>query len=226
MSEIVEAGYDEIAERYLDWSLEADWPGRRLYLEHLIAALPVSAEVLELGCGAGVPATRALLDAGHRVTAVDISASQLELARRNVPEAQLVKADMTELDLPEASFDAVCAFYSLTHVPRVLHAGLLQRIATWLRPQGLFVASLGQTDNPSEVEEDWLGAPMFFSHFNADASVALVESAGFEILRRELNPKAEQAVRLLGRLRRLRRRRPRGRRTVEGGFLWVLARSS
>ena len=206
MRELVEAGYDEIAERYLDWSLESDWPGRRCYLDHLLAALPDCADVLELGCGAGLPATRALLDAGHRVTAVDISAGQLELARRNVPEARLVKADMADLDPPAASFDAVCAFYSLTHVPRELHEALLRRIASWLRPQGLLVASLGRTDNPSEVDEDWLGAAMFFSHFAADASVALVEGAGFEIDRQDFIPQVEHGV--------------------EGGFLWVLARSS
>jgi SAM-dependent methyltransferase len=206
MKEIVEAGYDEIAERYLDWSLESDWPGRRRYLGYLLTALPESGDVLELGCGAGLPVTRALLDAGHRVTAVDISASQLELARRNVPEARLVKADITEVDLPEASFDGVCAFYSLTHVPRELHEALLRRIASWLRPRGVFVASLGKTDNPSQIDEDWLGAPMFFSHFAADAGVALVEGAGFEIARQDFIPQVEHGV--------------------EGGFLWVLARSS
>ncbi len=206
MTELVEAGYDEIAHRYLQWSLLSDWPGRRRFLEHLIEALPDPADVLELGCGAGLPATRALLDAGHRVTAVDISASQLELARRNVPEAGLVKADMAELNLPAASFDAVCAFYSLTHVPRELHEGLLRRIASWLRPGGLVVASFGETDNPAEIDDDWLGAPMYFSHFAADASIALLERAGFEIVRQDFIRQVEHGV--------------------EGGFLWVLARSS
>ena len=33
-------------------------------------------------------------------------------------------------------FDAICAFYSITHVPREQHALLLRRIASWLRPGG------------------------------------------------------------------------------------------
>jgi SAM-dependent methyltransferase len=205
MSDIVEAGYDEIAQRYLEWSLEADWPGRRLYIDYLIAALPSGADVLELGCGAGVPATRALLHAGHRVTAVDISRNQLELARRNVLEAKLLKADIVELELPGAAFDGVCAFYSLTHVPRERHAELLQKILVWLRPGGLFVASFGVSDSPADVEESWLGAPMFFSHFDAATSLRLIREAGFELLRHELVPQVEHGV--------------------EGAFLWVLARS-
>jgi ubiquinone/menaquinone biosynthesis C-methylase UbiE len=205
MKNIVEAGYDAIAERYLEWSLESDWPGRRSYMTHLVDAVPAGADVLELGCGAGIPATRALVDAGLRVTAVDISERQLELARRNVPEARLIKADMTELDLPESSFDAVCAFYSLTHVPRGRHEELLRRIAVWLRRQGIFVASFGGTDNLSEVDEDWFGAPMLFSHFDAATTVVLVENAGFQILRRELIPQVEHGV--------------------EGESLWLVARS-
>jgi SAM-dependent methyltransferase len=204
VSEIVRAGYDAIAERYLEWSLESDWAARRLYLGYLLDELAPRSDVLELGCGAGLPVTRALVDAGHRVTAVDISAAQLELAHRHVPEARLVREDMAELDLPPATFDAVCAFYSLTHVPRDGHAELLARILQWLRPGGLFVASFGRSDNPAEIDEHWLGAPMFMSHFDADTSRRMVEQAGFELIRDELVTQIEHG-------------RP-------GAFLWVLAK--
>jgi cyclopropane fatty-acyl-phospholipid synthase-like methyltransferase len=204
VSEIVRTGYDAIAERYLAWSLENDWPGRRMYLGYLLDALAPGSDVLELGCGAGVPATKALVDAGHRVTAVDLSEAQLELARRHVPEAKLVHADMTDLELAPASFDAVSAFYSLTHVPRVQHSGLLRRIASWLRTNGLLAASFGRTDNPEQIEDDWLGAPMFMSHFDAETSLSLVERAGFEVVRQELVPQVEHGQ--------------------DGAFLWVLAR--
>src|SRR6266508_842668 len=206
MNEIVGAGYDAIAERYLGWSLECDWPGRRLYLQSFLAALERPADVLELGCGAGLPVTRALVDAGHRVTAVDLSSAQLELARRHVPKAQLVQADMAELRFPADEFDGVCAFYSLTHVPRDRHAELLAQIAAWLRPQGIFVASFGATDNPRQMESDWLGAPMFFSHFDAETNRRMVEQAGFELVQHELVPQIEH-----------------GR---ECTFLWVVARRS
>ena len=89
-----------------------------------------------------MPATKRL--AGRfAVTGVDISERSVELARRNVPEAALVRADMAALDLPPGSIDAVTAFYSITHVPREEHAGLLRRVAAWLRPGGLLVATMG-----------------------------------------------------------------------------------
>lgn len=174
-------GYDLIAQRYLDWSGINPSSPRARYLERLLALLPAGAELLELGCGAGVPVARALAER-CRVTGVDISAAQIALARQHVPGATFIQADMAALDFPPASFDAVVGFYSLIHLPRAEHAALLGRIASWLRPGGLLLATMGANDAPGNVEPDWLGAPMFWSHFDADTNRALVRQAGLDVL--------------------------------------------
>jgi SAM-dependent methyltransferase len=124
--------------------------------------------------------TRALTD-GRRVTGIDISARQIALARANVPDATFIHADMTALHLPPASLDAVVAFYSLTHVPRADLPALLDAIHGWLRPGGVLIATMGAQDAPDDIEDDWLGAPMFFSHHGAKKNRAIVRMAGFEI---------------------------------------------
>jgi SAM-dependent methyltransferase len=177
---IVADGYDRIAERYLAWSGERPSPTRRRWLQRALDAIPAGSDVLDLGCGAGVPMTRALAD-GRRVTGVDLSARQVELARVNVPTATFVQADMTTLELSASSLDAVVAFYSLTHVPREDLPALLERIRGWLRPGGVLVATMGAQDAPDDVEDDWLGVPMFFSHHGAKRNRALVRAAGFEV---------------------------------------------
>jgi SAM-dependent methyltransferase len=182
---IVAAGYDQIAERYLAWSDLRPSPTRLRYLELALDLIPVASDVLELGCGAGIPMTAALA-AGRTVTGVDISTTQLEMARRNVPKATFLQADMTTLAFEPARFDAVVAFYSLTHVPRDEHAELLRRIRTWLRPGGLFLATMGADDEPGDVEADWLGVDMYFSHFGARANRRLVEQAGLVVERSEI----------------------------------------
>jgi SAM-dependent methyltransferase len=177
---IVADGYDAIAERYYAWSDARPSATRRRWLARALELIPSGADVLELGCGGGVPMTRALA-AGRRVTGVDISARQIELARAAVPEATFVHADMTALDLSPASFDAVVAFYSLTHVPRADVPALLVAVRRWLRPGGVLIASMGAQDSPDEVEPDWLGAPMFFSHHGAKKNRAIVRRAGFDL---------------------------------------------
>ena len=177
---IVEDGYDQVAERYFEWSDARPSAVRLRWLDEALRRIPLGADVLDLGCGAGVPMTRALA-AGRHVTGVDISTRQLELARVHVPDASFIRADMTALDLPQASLDAVVAFYSMTHVPRTDLPALLASIRRWLRPGGVFFATMGAEDSPDEVEDDWLGAPMFFSHYGAKRNRELVRHAGFDL---------------------------------------------
>jgi len=201
---VVAAGYDEMAERYLAWSDLRPSAARLRYLALADALIPAGADVLDLGCGAGIPMT-ATLAVGRTVTGVDISAAQIALARANVPSATFLQTDLATLDFPSGSFDAVVAFYSLTHVPRAEHAALFGRIRSWLRPGGVFVASLGVEDSPDEVEADWLGVDMFFSHFSARVNRRLVAEAGFEIERADVVTEPEDRH--------------------DARFLWVVARA-
>jgi cyclopropane fatty-acyl-phospholipid synthase-like methyltransferase len=201
--EIVGRGYDAIALRYAQWAGTIDSPAMA-WVRELLDLLPTDSDVLELGCGRGVPVTRELAKR-HRVVGVDLSSVQVELARHHVPEATFVHADALELELPAASYDAVVSLYMLGHVPRGEQGGLLGRLALWLRPGGLTLLTMGTGDAEDVVEEDWLGAPMFFASFDADTNRELLAGAGFELLRAEVVPQDEP-----------------GHGVVN--FLWVLAR--
>jgi SAM-dependent methyltransferase len=199
---VVASGYDAMAERFLAWSRQVVDPTRDRLIEELLRLLPGGARVLDLGCGAGVPWTR-LLATRFDVVGVDVSEAQVRLARQNVPEATFVVGDMSTLEYAPGSFDGVTAFYCVSHLPRYSHADLFRRIAAWLEPGGLFLATLGATDSPDWTGE-WLGVPMFFSAFDADTNRAALRAAGFELL-------ADEVVAI---------DEPEG--TVD--FLWVLAR--
>jgi SAM-dependent methyltransferase len=175
---LVASGYDLIAEVYLERYARS--AVRDHWLKKLIALLPQKARILDLGCGAGIPVARELTALGFQVVGVDGSARQIELARANVPWAEFLQADMNSLQFSADSFDAVAAFYSVTHVPRTEHAALFQQIAKWLRPGGVFAASLG-ADKPGDWRGDWLGVEMFFSHFDAETNEQLIREAGFTI---------------------------------------------
>jgi SAM-dependent methyltransferase len=200
--DVVRRGYDAIAERYATWRIDGN-PAAALVAD-LDSRLAPRSNVLELGCGNGRPAAVVLAD-HHVYSGVDISAEQLKRARSLVPNARFIEADYTTLEIEERSLDAVVAILTLTHVPRAEHAALLARIARWLRPGGLFLASLGAADLPDEIA-DWLGAPMYFSHFDAATNRRLVLDAGFEIVRNEVVTMVEDGH-------------------GETSFLWILARA-
>src|SRR5215831_8190208 len=134
---IVADGYNSIAERYAQWSRdEVVDRTRPKYVSLLLDSLPSGADVLELGCGGGAPTTQQLANR-FRVTGVDISERQIELARQTVRRAMFVCDDMTRVSFPPDSFEAVASFYAFNHLPFGELPGFLRRIAGWLRPGGL-----------------------------------------------------------------------------------------
>jgi SAM-dependent methyltransferase len=199
--EVVRRGYEAIGARYAEWAGTVASPLDR-YLDDLDSRLSAGTEILDLGCGAGGPAAR--LARRHRLTCVDQSEVQLELAKSAVPHAAFLHSDMTALDLPAGSIGAVLALYSILHVPGEEQPALVRRIAGWLRPGGLFLATLGLHENPGFVDADWLGAPMFSSSLGAAAYLALVADAGLELVTANVETQDEHGA------------------TV--AFLWVLAR--
>lgn len=177
---VVASGYDRLVDRYLEWGEAIEGDPRDRMVAAFAARLPDGARVLELGCGSGVPSTQQLARR-FKVTGVDISPRQIELARRNVPGAAFVCADIASLDFPDASFDGVVALYAISHLPREEHARLFADVFSWLAPGGLFLATLGATDSPDWTGE-WLGEPMYFSSHDAATNRRLVRDAGFELL--------------------------------------------
>jgi len=179
--EIVRQGYDEIAGAYAVWAAGIDSPERQRATEHLLTALPEGAAVLDLGCGNGLPTTAALARR-FAVTGADISKAQLERACVNVPGATFVQRDMATLEFPAGSFAAIISCYAVIHLPRAEHLPLFERVARWLAPGGWFILSLGAGGSDGGVEPDWLGAPMYWSHYDESGSRALLEQAGFELI--------------------------------------------
>jgi ubiquinone/menaquinone biosynthesis C-methylase UbiE len=178
---LVAESYDRIAERYLEWRAEQHREGTGQWVSILSERLHHGSKVLDLGCGAGVPLTKSLAET-FEVTGLDISPRQIELAHLNVPNARFIIGDMVAHDFRPQSFDAVVASYSLFHVPRAEHKTLLRKIATWLRPGGFFLANFGIADVEVDYEEDWLGAPMFWSSFDAETERAHLRHHGFKLL--------------------------------------------
>jgi SAM-dependent methyltransferase len=197
----VQAAYDTLGPRFGEWAEAIEGDPWDRFLEELEIRLPRGSRVLDLGCGNGTKIAR--LTGTVELVAVDLSKEQLRLARANLPGSTLVQGDFGALDFASETFDAVTGFYSIMHVPRDEHRGLFERIAGWLKPGGLFLASLSHVGGPDRTYE-WLGVEMFFSGFGAETNRQLVRDAGFELILDELVWMQEPGS--------------------EVAFLWVLAR--
>jgi SAM-dependent methyltransferase len=115
-------------------------------LKRLLPAAP--ARILDAGCGPGLYAVP-LASAGHLVTGIDVSAPALRhargLARSTQPRgtARFVQADLRDVELPGARFDAaLLVYYVLEAFPRIVQPMVLGRIAAALAPGGLLIAEM------------------------------------------------------------------------------------
>jgi len=181
--EIVREGYNTIASKYLEAREEAVREKRSedlLLLQDLVQRLPKGAKVLDAGCGSGVPVTR-FLSQSLEVIGVDFSDAQINLARKLVPEAQFVCQDMTKLVFSDNSFDAICSYYAIIHVPRQQHKALLQNFYRILKPSGLVLLCMGSGNLAADIEV-YLGTQMYWSHYDSDTNIKMLEECGFKIV--------------------------------------------
>ncbi|KAF2689818.1 S-adenosyl-L-methionine-dependent methyltransferase [Lentithecium fluviatile CBS 122367] len=201
------ATYDALAQTYAKHFVQPADPRRLKHLNTVLTLLQEAvkdskeepAKVLELGCGAGIPVTKALLEHAApklHVTANDLSPVQISLARANLgtyeAEGRLVlhEGDMHALTCEPSSFSAIVAFHSLIHLPRTEQTSLLAPIAAWLKPGGLFLANFATDEIESVVDPTWLGEEkgwVYWSSWGEEGSVRMVEEAGLEVLAREVS---------------------------------------
>jgi ubiquinone/menaquinone biosynthesis C-methylase UbiE len=171
----VQEAYDGMADVYADLAGTGSVPQP---VERFRAGLADDADLLDAGCGAG---RETLGSVGERGVGLDFSREQLRRARTNV-SAALVQGDMTALPFADDSFDAVCAFYSLIHVPLDDHPTVIEEFARVLRPGGTLLVTEGGVEwtgsNP-----DWLdsGTEMRWSMAGPEATREQLPEAGFEV---------------------------------------------
>ena len=188
-TEIVRRGYDALSYLY---RRDDEYPAQYAsWLATLRQRLPTSADILDLGCGCGIPVAKTLSHGGHRVTGVDLSQVQINRARALVPLATFRCADATRVTFPDGAFDTVICLYALIHMPTDSQAQLITRIATWLRPGGWLLATTGAHDWTG-TEDHWLGgtATMWWSHPDAATYREWITQVGLHIDSEEFVPEA------------------------------------
>jgi len=175
----VREGYNAIANRYLA-ERTRDSEDVRL-LNDFIERLPADAKVLDAGCGAGIPISQKLSER-FQVTGVDFSGAQIELAKKNVPDGTFLCEDMTKLGFPENSFDGITSYYAIIHIPREEHQALLVNFHRMLKPGGFALLCLGAENLVDDVDENFLGTRMYWSHYDTETYLKLLKECGFSIL--------------------------------------------
>ena len=123
----------------------ARWSQRRHRRSPLLAewlrGLPADARLLDLGCGGGRDAGN-LDQREYRVVGLDRTSALLSAGRRRYPSLPRVRADLRQLPFQAMSFDGLWAAASLMHLPKPVARRMLTDLCRFVRPGGLFAATV------------------------------------------------------------------------------------
>jgi ubiquinone/menaquinone biosynthesis C-methylase UbiE len=147
----------------------------RAWLERFLALAPPGAPALSLGCGAGEPVERFLIEAGRPLVGVDFSPEMLALARGRFPRQAWIEADMRDLDLGRR-FGGVLAWDSFFHLTASDQRAMFAVFARHLEPGGalLFTCGPGAGEAVGAVEAD----PVYHASLSPAEYAALMEAHG------------------------------------------------
>ena len=182
--------YDIIAQ----WFAENRYQGlmEKSYLDSLLRITGDNAEILDLGCGTGIPVMKYLLSKGIQVAGVDASYRMLEIAKNNFPSEDFILADMRQLSL-DRKFDAVIAWHSFFHLRPEDQPGMFGIFRAHLKPGGVLLFTSGK-----EYGEAWgMNGGVNLCHGSLDAGEyrLLLETNGFRVLQyKEDDPECGNAT--------------------------------
>jgi 2-polyprenyl-3-methyl-5-hydroxy-6-metoxy-1,4-benzoquinol methylase len=183
--------YNRIAEDWhRDHSQDDWWMGGT---DAFIEALPTGAHILDVGCGSGVK-SEYLIAHGFKVTGIDISDKLLEIAKREVPEAEFRVLSMMNLNSMPGTFDGVFAQASLLHIPKKDAGDVVKQMSARLVPGGLLYIAVkesreGKPDEGLEKENDYgFEYQRFFSYFTMTELERFMADAGMQIVQTLRNP--------------------------------------
>ena len=141
--------------------------------------LPKGAAVIDLGCGSGLPISRALVDEGVSLFAVDASPSMIHAFRNNFPGTPVMCESVLDSFFFIRRFDGVVAWGLMFLLLPEEQRRLIQRMADILQPDGrlLFTAAA----EPAEWEDAMTGLKS--RSLGAEEYRRLLAAAGLSVLR-------------------------------------------
>jgi cyclopropane fatty-acyl-phospholipid synthase-like methyltransferase len=131
------AGYEEVAEEFMA-RRSASQIGAEAVREWA-TGLSAGAVVLDLGCGHGVPVSKVLIEAGHRVYGIDASPTLVAAFREHFPGVSVACEPVQSSDFFERKFEGVVAWGLMFLLPGGQQSKLIQKVSDVLTEGGQFL---------------------------------------------------------------------------------------
>jgi SAM-dependent methyltransferase len=132
-------GYEQIAPIFIQGRGKAENGIGSSSVRKWSGTLRSHSEVLDLGCGTGIPMSKILMEAGMVVYGIDASPSMVNAFRQNFPNAKVACEAAEDSLFFSRTFDAIFSWGLLFLLPVGVQEKVLKKAANALHPGGIFL---------------------------------------------------------------------------------------
>ncbi|MBV9301426.1 MAG: class I SAM-dependent methyltransferase [Acidobacteriaceae bacterium] len=147
----------------------------------LLSSIPPGSRILDIGCGNGIPITRALVRAGHTVIGLDSSSAMLERFRDNRPETPIVRGVVQACPFANRIFDAAVAWGVMFHLSRENQIQAIASVSRVLKMVAPFLFTSGDADDFEGKEGVMNGVTFRYFSFSIENYRRILGDQGFTL---------------------------------------------
>ena len=151
----------------------------RGWIDRFCALVPAGGDIVDIGCGSGLPLAGELIERGFDVTGIDGTPTMVALFMRNLPGVAVHLADMRELAL-NRRFQGLLAWDSFFHLAPDDQRGMFSRFQAHAAPGAALMFSSGTAEG--EAIGALEGDRLYHGSLDPDEYRSLLDAAGFAVI--------------------------------------------
>lgn len=150
--------------------------------------------ILDIGCGTGLPLMKRMVDFEANVTGIDISSEMIQKAKANVPGASIIEGDILTINFEE-TFDGILAWDSLFHLPLDQQEQAIRKIASLLKPNGIFLFTAGGSEG--ELRSTMFDTEFYYSSLSSQKYESILSDQNCVVIVNEIDDPRSKGHRVI-----------------------------
>ncbi len=134
-------------------------------------------QILDIGCGTGIPFGKYIVDIGHILTGIDFSEGMIEKAKINVPEGNFRVQSMKDIREIEY-YDGIVASYSLQLLAPDTFIRVIALCSAALKKNEIMYVSLNEPVLERNDYTVFMGEKMFFKDYSENDLINIFSKQG------------------------------------------------
>jgi cyclopropane fatty-acyl-phospholipid synthase-like methyltransferase len=132
-------GYEKVATEFLTHREKSNIAIGASTVRKWVQTLPKNSDVLDLGCGSGIPISKVIMDEGMNVYGIDASVTLCNAFQKNFPNVPVACESIEDSGFFNRKFDAIISWGLVFLLSKEVQEKVINKSAEVLQPGGKFL---------------------------------------------------------------------------------------